>query len=288
MTRYIVKMIWVSLFTSLIAANVGVTIITETHITTTKIAVSAQLHTRPLNLASSESKILAVDAISVDAHTPETGADKRKISINTTTISIRPSNGPFSNGSTADLGPGIVELTASTTVLNQTMLSKGNTTGSIQQSRTRDSAGSTSETTVSSSGSEELNSSGPSFALNTSGGHGVAGTFEFHGACIHYGHESQFLQFHAGFQYYNVQWSSKVHQFCLTTQEHIQCNKFRPSDRSIYHGAKLFSIDHVHHQDGKHDYIGDRSYRSIKRYIEFFRGRTVQLTTHLFKLPTHH
>jgi hypothetical protein len=105
MTRYIVKMIWVCLFASLIAANVGATIITETRITTTKIAVSAHSHTRPLDLASSDSKILKVDAISVDVHTPETGADKRQISINTTTISTQPSNGPFSNGSTAHCIP---------------------------------------------------------------------------------------------------------------------------------------------------------------------------------------
>ena len=55
MAPYIAKMIWVYLFMSLIAANAGAaTIITKTHITTTKIAVSAQHNTRPLRLASSD------------------------------------------------------------------------------------------------------------------------------------------------------------------------------------------------------------------------------------------
>ena len=138
---------------SLIAANAGAaTIITKTHITTTKIAVSAQHNTRPLRLASSDPKITKPDAISIDEFTSGIGADKRQVLNNNTASSIHLSNGTFTNGSVAGLGPGAMGLTASTTALNHTMLSKGNITASTQQSNTM------SEKTDSSSGSENLNS----------------------------------------------------------------------------------------------------------------------------------
>jgi hypothetical protein len=153
MAPYIVKMIWVYLFMSLIAANAGAaTIITKTHITTTKIAVSAQLDTRSLRLASSDPKITKPDATSIDEFTPGIGADKRQVLNNTTASSIHLLNGTSTNGSVAGLGPGVMGLTASITALNYTMLSKGNTTASTQQSNTM------SEKNDSSSGSENLNS----------------------------------------------------------------------------------------------------------------------------------
>jgi hypothetical protein len=53
-------MIWICFFTSLIAANAGAIIITKTHITTTKIDVSAQLDTHSSKLTSLDSEIVKV------------------------------------------------------------------------------------------------------------------------------------------------------------------------------------------------------------------------------------
>jgi len=118
-------MIWVCLFASLIAANAGATIITKTHITTTKIAVSAQLDTHPLENDFSDTKITTPNAISIGVSTPGIGADKRQVSNNTTASIIRSSNGTSTN---ADLGPGIVDLTASSATSNQTAHSRGSST----------------------------------------------------------------------------------------------------------------------------------------------------------------
>jgi hypothetical protein len=167
MTSYIVKMIWVYLFTYLIAANAGATIITETHITTTKIAMSAQLDTRSLGLAPSDSEITLPDAISIDVSTPGTGADKGQISNNTTAISVRSSNRTSSNGSIAGLNPGVIGLTASTTVSNGAALSKGKDNGSTQQPSANNSPGSTSVNSIPSSGSKNPTSSGLSSASNS-------------------------------------------------------------------------------------------------------------------------
>ena len=116
---------------SLVATNAGAaTIITKTHITTTKIAVSAQLDTRPLRLASSEPKITKPNTIPIDEFTPGIAADKGQVLNNTTASSIHLLNGTSTNGSVAGLGPGVMGLTASITVSNHTMPSKGNITAS--------------------------------------------------------------------------------------------------------------------------------------------------------------
>jgi hypothetical protein len=105
-----------------------------------------------------DSEIVETDATSLYGLTPGTDADKRQLSNNTTLSSIYFSNGTFTNGSIAGLGPGIAELTASTTASNHTLRSRGNITGSTQQSDTRVSVGPKSEKTVSSSGSKNPNS----------------------------------------------------------------------------------------------------------------------------------
>jgi hypothetical protein len=107
-----------------------------------------------LELASLDSEIVKTDATSLYGLTPGTDTDKRQLSNNTTLSSIYFSNGTFTNGSIAGLGPGIAELTASTTASNHTLRSRGNITGSTQQSDTRVSVGPKSEKTVSSSGSK--------------------------------------------------------------------------------------------------------------------------------------
>jgi hypothetical protein len=126
MTCYIFKMIWVFLFASLIAANASATIITKTHITTTRISVNAQLDTHLLQPASSDYKILKPDVSSIDVPPPGIGVDKTQVLNNMTAVSTLSRNVTFTNGSIAGLSPGVIGLSVSTTVSNETAKSKSN------------------------------------------------------------------------------------------------------------------------------------------------------------------
>lgn len=124
MTSYIIKTVWFYLSMSMIAANAGATIITKTHITTTKVALIAQLDNLPLRLASSDPNKINPNANSVDDCTTGIGADKRQASKTTVASNIYASNGTFTNGITTSFGQDVVGLSTSATTSNETTLTK--------------------------------------------------------------------------------------------------------------------------------------------------------------------